>query len=491
MASVHTRTPRKMRLHIGALSATPGWETLNAQPLPGIDHVADAADLSMFADNTFEAIYASHVLEHFDYKDVVSAVLKEWYRVIIPGGRLFVSVPDLNVIARMIVDREHSTAQDRWTLTRMLLGGHADRYDYHQALFNEEILVYFLQEAGFTGILKGAEFGFFDDVSSMRFKGELISLNMRAEKPRNNEAHQIEVNPAPEEGGDEKPPDLREMSFAVTRSGSTHQVRYLLDISRPTQHSIAAHLTGGSMYEPEISHPLLQLLQPGDSFIDIGANVGYFTVLAAHLVGETGRVYAFEPEQENFSRLTYNIALNNLSNVLTYQAAVGDRAADVELFINSDNDGGHALWNPGAHSFNTLSRERTIRQKAQMLALDMVESIAHETRRIKAIKIDVEGYELHALQGALQIIIRHQVPFLFVELNRLALHQSGTSERALMLYMHHLGYQACFVETTGAGEPINFVELPLHFMPQQENPELVYNAVFYHKTVLPKEIICP
>jgi len=486
MDAVHARSPRKKRLHIGAISAIPGWETLNAQPLPGIDHVGDAADLSRFPDNTFAEVYASHVLEHFDYKDVVLAVLKEWYRVISPGGWLYVSVPDLDAIARMIVDREQFSAQDRWNLTRMLLGGHADHYDYHNALFNEEILVYFLQQAGFVNIRRGPEVGLFVDTSSKRYGGELISLNLMAEKPRNTDDRQSSVTSVPR-GSDVngvKAPDFREVSFAVIHNGAACQIRYLLDISRLTQYSIAAHILGGKMYEPEISHPLLQVLQTGDCFVDIGANVGYFTVLAAHLVGKDGRVYAFEPEHENFKRLTDNIVLNDLANVTACQAAVGDSTGETELFINSDNDGGHALWNPGAHSFNRLSREKTIRQKTRMLMIDAFEAIVHETRSIKAIKIDVEGYELQVMQGAIQTIVRHQVPFLFVEINRLALTQSGASERALLLFMHHLGYQACLAETAEAGGPINLQEVPLQGMSHLQDPEIVYNVVFYRKAGL-------
>lgn len=483
MAAANAHKPRKMCLHIGALSATPGWETLNAQPLPGIDHIGDAADLSRFSDNSFAEVYASHVLEHFDYKEAVSAVLKEWWRVIIPGGRLYVSVPDLDAIARMIVDREHSTAQDRWTLTRMLLGGHADRYDYHNALFNDEILDHFLRLAGFTSVVREAEFGFFDDASSMRFKGELISLNMVAVKPEtgdvfgvNGKVQRIEPTvPAAER---------REVSFSITRNNRSYQMRYFFDTTRPTQRNMAAHIVNGSLYEPEVSLMLMRVLQEGDGVIDVGANVGFFTVLAAQLVGKTGRVYAFEPEQENFSCLARNIALNQLSNVVTYQAAVGDRLGTVELFINSDNDGGHALWNPGAHSFNQLSRERVVTCVVEMVTLDSV--LAGVSVPIKVAKIDAEGYEQHVLHGALELITQHRVPFVLAEVNRLALQQSGGSERALFQLMRHLGYSACLVEVQEADLTCTLLEIPLHFIPQKSNPEMVYNVCFSFPEILTK-----
>jgi FkbM family methyltransferase len=466
------------RLHIGALQPFPGWETLNAQPLPSIDHVGDAADLSRFPDNTFEALYASHVLEHFDYRDAVLAVLKEWHRVITPGGRLFVSVPDLDIIARMICDRVRFTAQDRFNCTRMLLGGHVDPYDYHKVLFNEEILAHFLLKAGFDSVLRGAEFGFFDDTSSMRFKGELISLNLVAVKPAVGDSATVAalLNQRTEQSTPPSSAETREVSFSITRYNRSYHMRYLFDTTRPTQQNMAAHLLNGSLYEPEVAVVLMRVLQDGDGFVDVGANVGFFTVLAAQLVGETGRVYAFEPEQENFGRLAQNISLNDLSNVVTYQSAVGDQVGTAELFINSDNDGGHALWNPGAHSFNKVSREKVIKQNVEMVTLDSV--LAGATVPVKLIKIDAEGYEQHVLHGALELITRHRVPFVLAEVNRLALQQAGASERALFQLMRHLGYFAYLVEVTEPELTSTLLEIPLHFIPQKNNPEMVYNVCF-------------
>lgn len=171
------------RLHIGALRATPGWETLNAKALPGIDHVCDARDLSRFAEGTFSALYASHVLEHFDYRDEVLAVLKEWFRVLAPSGTIHLSVPDLDIICRLYCDRERFDGNDRFLFMRMIMGGHCDRHDYHLAAFNEETLGHYLGLSGFERIQRVGDFGFFEDTSKLMHKGALISLNLTAEKP--------------------------------------------------------------------------------------------------------------------------------------------------------------------------------------------------------------------------------------------------------------------------------------------------------------------
>jgi predicted SAM-dependent methyltransferase len=174
------RTPRN--LHIGGTSRLDGWEVLNANPAPYVDHVGNANDLSRFSADTFDAIYASHVMEHFDYKTELKNALIDWRRVLVPGGRLYISVPDMDVLARLFLDRERLGFEDRFEVMRMIFGGHIDRYDYHVVGLNEELLSFFLGRSGFVKIRRVPELGLFDDMSTFVFNGVSISLNMLAEK---------------------------------------------------------------------------------------------------------------------------------------------------------------------------------------------------------------------------------------------------------------------------------------------------------------------
>ncbi len=171
------------KLHIGGKIRLPDWEILDANPGPWVDHVANAKDLRCFSDDTFEQIYASHVVEHFDYKDELLATLIEWRRVLTPGGTLFVSVPDLDVLARLFLDRHTLSVQDRFLVMRMMFGGHIDQYDYHLIGLNDEFLEEYLSSAGFTGMHRVGEFGLFSDASMLRLKDVPISLNVVARKP--------------------------------------------------------------------------------------------------------------------------------------------------------------------------------------------------------------------------------------------------------------------------------------------------------------------
>ena len=171
------KAPR--RLHIGGTIRVAGWEVFNALAGDHVDHVGNANDLSRFADNTFADVYASHVLEHFDYKDELQQVLVEWRRVLQPGGSLHISVPDLERLCHLYLTPRIGP-EVRVHIMRMMFGGHVDDYDYHMTGIDEGFLVAHLQQAGFRSAQRVGRFGLFEDTSNMEFLGMPISLNMVA-----------------------------------------------------------------------------------------------------------------------------------------------------------------------------------------------------------------------------------------------------------------------------------------------------------------------
>lgn len=172
------------KLHIGGTSICQGWEVLNANPAPYVDHVCNANDLSQFESNTFTQIYASHVVEHFDYKEELQKTLGEWNRVLVPGGTVLISVPDLDILSSLLLKKDRLSIDERFFVMRMLFGGHVDKYDYHVVGLNQDFLASFLDSSGYVNIRRVQNFDLFADTSAMLFKGVSISLNMIAEKRR-------------------------------------------------------------------------------------------------------------------------------------------------------------------------------------------------------------------------------------------------------------------------------------------------------------------
>ena len=170
------------KLHIGGLVKSPGWEILNANQTEYVDHVCNANNLSQFSNNTFAELYASHVVEHFDYNGELPNTLKEWNRVLEPGGKIYISVPDLDILSQLILEKDFLSCEERFFVMRMMFGGHVDKYDYHVVGLNEEFLAGFLLASRFTNLVRVDNFGLFKDTSSMKFKDIPISLNMIAEK---------------------------------------------------------------------------------------------------------------------------------------------------------------------------------------------------------------------------------------------------------------------------------------------------------------------
>ena len=170
------------RLHIGGKLRCEGWEVLNALPGPNVDHLGNANDLSRFADNSFEVVYASHVVEHFDYRDELHRTLAEWLRVLQPGGSVEISVPDLEILAGLMLNKQLPML-DHFKVMMMIFGGHVDAFDYHKVGLTEELLGGFLLSAGFTDVRRVERFPHFHDTSDMSFAGQRISLNMSARKP--------------------------------------------------------------------------------------------------------------------------------------------------------------------------------------------------------------------------------------------------------------------------------------------------------------------
>ena len=142
-------------------------------------------------------------------------------------------------------------------------------------------------------------------------------------------------------------------------------------------------------FEPQISKAWSNLLKPGNTVIDIGANVGYYTLLAGRCVGDTGKVISFEPSTHIYKQLLNNIALNSNMNIEAKQYAISDSVGLVDFYYAGDNIQGNSSI-MASHGGKKMETVKTISfdEIAEMLPLG----------EINLIKIDVEGAEALVLK---------------------------------------------------------------------------------------------
>jgi len=171
-----------MKLHIGGTVAQDGWKVLNIQPGPHVDYVGDCLDLSRFPDASASDIYLSHVLEHVNYHQEADAAVAGFKRVLAPGGKLMIAVPDLEILSHLLL-APFFTPQDKHRVMRMMFGGQTDAHDYHRAGYTYIFLLALLQRGGFERIQRVQSFGLFNDTSNAAFNGVPISLNVVAYRP--------------------------------------------------------------------------------------------------------------------------------------------------------------------------------------------------------------------------------------------------------------------------------------------------------------------
>ena len=174
----------------------------------------------------------------------------------------------------------------------------------------------------------------------------------------------------------------------------------------------------GGTYEPEQTRAFEDLVKPGDTVLDVGAHVGYYTLLSSVLVGASGRVFAFEPNPRNYHYLDQHVYLNRCRNVTTVPAAASDHGGTAHFQFGSGSGTGK-LASKGA---------------LEVITLTLDEFCAERRLTPSAVKIDVEGAELEVLEGARQVLERDR-PTVF-----LSTHGADLHTRALAVLIGH-GYQ--------------------------------------------------
>ena len=183
-------------------------------------------------------------------------------------------------------------------------------------------------------------------------------------------------------------------------------------------------------YEPHVGKVFREYLRTGMTVLDVGANVGYFTLMAASLVGASGAVYSWEPSPSNARALSASQLANGFKNIEIIQAAAADRTALLRYYRASSN----------GNVSDVIAESPEDVLSAETVTALRIDDVVPRTVRVDFVKIDVEGYEFKALSGALNTLQRSR-PVIVSEFSPASLpHTSGVSGREYLQFFERLGY---------------------------------------------------
>jgi len=207
---------------------------------------------------------------------------------------------------------------------------------------------------------------------------------------------------------------------------------------------VTPYLLEWGTYEQYETALFRRLVCEGMVVVDVGANIGYYTLLAAQLVGAQGRVFAFEPDPYNYGMLCKNIELNKYRNVVPVEKAVFAESGKRQLFLDKRNLGGHSLSAANVGEGGVLMVEAT--------SLD--DYFENSNCKIDVVKIDVQGSELDVLEGMRKTIDRCGSLKIITEFWPVGLRNCGHDPRAFLERLIELGFRLYLV-----GERVELVSV--------------------------------
>jgi FkbM family methyltransferase len=209
------------------------------------------------------------------------------------------------------------------------------------------------------------------------------------------------------------------MTVDVEGSGP---LRLFLD---PDDKTVTPLMLAQGIWEANETHWFAKALREGDVVVDVGANIGWYTLIGARLVGETGRVYAFEPDPAAFALLSRNVRANGLTNVVLEQKAVSDAPGTLRLYVAPENKGDHRIYQP----------EGEERAYVEVPAVTLDDYFRDRADGVDFVKVDTQGAELVILQGMRELIGRSPSLAMVFEFAPYALKGlGGTGEEMLEIF---------------------------------------------------------
>jgi len=196
-------------------------------------------------------------------------------------------------------------------------------------------------------------------------------------------------------------------------------------------------------YDVEKREMLKKIVKEGDVIVDLGAHIGYFTTLFAKLVGKTGKVYAFEPEESNFKLLEKNKKINGYDNIILEKKAVSSETGKTKIYS----------WQ-GSRYYRTYGEKSNIVCEVEKVKLD--DYFKHYNGKINIIKINVVGSEGAAIQGMTELLKNNPNIKLFIEYSPKRIKEMGGDPIDCLNILDRLGFKIWLIKEKL--EPVNKIK---------------------------------
>jgi FkbM family methyltransferase len=227
-------------------------------------------------------------------------------------------------------------------------------------------------------------------------------------------------------------------------------IRFILEEGKvfdcPLQSAVAKMMFFGNFEKNELAF-FRNSLRSGQIFLDIGANVGIYTIIASKLVGDGGHVYSFEPSKRELEILNHNIKINHLENITVIEKAISAHSGIAQLAMAKDG---------GLNSFadtHRLDQQIETWQTVETISLD--EFIQeYSIQKVDFIKIDVEGAEKLVFQGASQFLASDSQAIILFESSELNVSGFGYSVQEFLTSLSKSGLSVFYLDQGGLPLPI-------------------------------------
>jgi len=221
--------------------------------------------------------------------------------------------------------------------------------------------------------------------------------------------------------------------------------------------SDSLRLSINDTYEEFETKIVKKIIKPGDVVFDIGANIGYYTLIFAKLVEPSGKVFSFEPEPTNYELLKKNVKINGHTNVDFFNKAVSNLNQTTKLFLDKKNKGGHSLIN--------AIEDRT------SIEIESIRIDDHfKNKKIDFIKIDIEGFEFEAIKGMSELLKKLSTVKIMTEFNPYLLEKSEIQPEEYLKLLKNLGFTIYNLDKKKKMiVPINFVDFLHAYSPKKRD----------------------